>query len=91
MDVAVGGQFASRMPPSPDPQPGLAAAIRKLREERNLSQEALAHLVGLHPTRISHLESGRVNPRWGVVRRVARALDVDLAELAALSEQLERA
>jgi transcriptional regulator with XRE-family HTH domain len=55
-----------------------------------MSQEALALATGLHPTRISHLESGRVNPRWGVARRLAKALGVDLAELAALSEKLEQ-
>jgi transcriptional regulator with XRE-family HTH domain len=78
------------MPPSPDPQPGLAAAIRQLREAKGMTQEELAHETGLHPTRISHLESGRVNPRWGVARRVALALGVELAELAALSEKLEK-
>jgi DNA-binding XRE family transcriptional regulator len=78
------------MPPSPDPQTGLAAAIRQLREERGMTQEELAHAAGLHPTRISHLESGRVNPRWGVARRIAVALDVQLVDLAALSERLEQ-
>lgn len=78
------------MPPSPDPQPGLGAAIKQLREARGMTQEDLAHATDLHPTRISHLESGRVNPRWGVARRVARALDVSLSDLAALAEQLER-
>jgi transcriptional regulator with XRE-family HTH domain len=74
---------------SPDPQLGLAQAIKQLRLERGLTQEELAHLADLHPTRISHLESGRVNPRWGVARRVAYALDVSLDDLAALAEGLE--
>lgn len=54
-----------------------------------MSQEELAHASGLHPTRISHLESGRVNPRWGVARRIAGALDVDLRDLADLAERFE--
>lgn len=54
-----------------------------------MTQEDLAHATGLHPTRISHLESGRVNPRWGVARRVARALGVSLPELASLAEELD--
>jgi len=45
--------------------------------------------AGLHPTSISHLESGRVNPTWGNVRRVAEGLGVPLPELAALAEDLE--
>jgi transcriptional regulator with XRE-family HTH domain len=78
-----------RMAPSPDPQPGLARAIAQLRKERGLTQEQLAELAQQHPTRISHLESGRVNPRWGVVRRIASALGVSMKDLAALAEELE--
>lgn len=78
------------MPPRSDPQVGLGRAIRQLRTERGLSQEDLAHGAELHPTWISHIESGRNNPAWGTVRRIARALEVDVAELAALSERLDR-
>lgn len=35
------------------------------------------------------MESGRVNPTWGNVRRIAIGLDVQLPELAALAERLE--
>jgi XRE family transcriptional regulator, regulator of sulfur utilization len=77
------------MAPSPEPQPGLGKALRQLRTERRITQEELAHLSDLHPTWISHLESGRINPRWGVMRRVAYALDVSLKDLAALAEELE--
>lgn len=77
------------MPRRDDPQLGLGKAIRKLRTECHLSQEALAHLAGIHPTWISHMESGRVNPTWGNVRRIAIGLDVQLPELAALAERLE--
>lgn len=45
--------------------------------------------AGIHPTWISHIESGRNNPAWGSVRRIAAALDVSLADLAALAEELE--
>jgi transcriptional regulator with XRE-family HTH domain len=77
------------MPRTDDPQLGLAKAIRQLRKERQLSQEALGLLADIHPTWISHLESGRVNPTWGNVRRIARGLRVPLSELAALAEDLE--
>lgn len=64
-------------------------AIRQLRHRADLSQEALGLRAGIHPTWISHLESGRVNPTWGNVRRIACGLRVPLAELAALAEEIE--
>ncbi|HZO07208.1 MAG TPA: helix-turn-helix transcriptional regulator [Solirubrobacterales bacterium] len=78
------------MPRREDPQFGLGHAIRKLREERELTQESLAHRSDLHPTWISHIESGRINPTWGNVRRMARGLEVPLCTLAALAEELQR-
>ncbi len=79
------------MPRTTDPQIGLARAIRKLRTEIELSQERLGHVSGIHPTWISHIESGRINPTWGNVRRIAAGLQVPLPELAALAEEFERA
>jgi transcriptional regulator with XRE-family HTH domain len=78
------------MPRGEDPQIGLSKAIRQFRKERHLSQEALALTADLHPTWISHLESGRVNPTWGNMRRIAAGLDVPLSMLAARAEELER-
>lgn len=72
-----------------EPQQGLGAALKEVRLERGLSQEELAHRASLHPTWISHLESGRENPAWGTVRRLALALDVPLAILAERAESLE--
>lgn len=54
-----------------------------------MSQEALGLRADIHPTWISHLESGRVNPTWGNVRRIAVGLWVPLPALAELSEDLE--
>ena len=73
-----------------DPQIGLSKAIRQFRKERHLSQEALGTMADLHPTWISHLESGRVNPTWGNVRRIAYGLEVPLARLADRAETLEQ-
>lgn len=73
-----------------DPQIGLARAIRKFRTDGTLSQEALALRAEIHPTWMSHIESGRVNPAWGNVRRIAAGLGVPLSELASLAEELER-
>jgi transcriptional regulator with XRE-family HTH domain len=77
------------MPRRDDPQIGLAKAIRKLRTEGKLSQEALGERAEIHPTWISHIESGRINPTWGNVRRIARGLRVPLPQLAQLAEDYE--
>jgi transcriptional regulator with XRE-family HTH domain len=77
------------MPRRDEPQIGLSRAIRQLRREGHLSQEALGLRADIHPTWISHLESGRVNPTWGNVRRIAIGLRVPLHVLAALAEDLE--
>jgi transcriptional regulator with XRE-family HTH domain len=78
------------MPRRDDPQIGLGKAIRKLRTEKHLSQETLGHRADIHPTWISHIESGRINPTWGNVRRIAKGLEVPLSKLAALADDLER-
>jgi transcriptional regulator with XRE-family HTH domain len=78
------------MPRRDDPQVGLGKAIRALRQEAQMSQETLGQRADIHPTWISHIESGRINPTWGNVRRIAKGLDVELAQLAALAEDFER-
>lgn len=77
------------MAPRTEPQPALGKAIRQRRVEQRLSQEALGHAAGIHPTWISHIESGRNNPAWGSVRRIAEALGLKVSELAARAEDLE--
>ena len=76
------------MPRRDDPQIGLGKAIRALRTEGKLSQEALGERSEIHPTWISHIESGRTNPAWGTVRRIAKVLEVRLSELVLLAERL---
>ena len=78
------------MPRRDDPQIGLGKAIRTFRKEAQLSQETLGHRSDIHPTWISHIESGRINPTWGNVRRIAGGLSVPLEQLAARAEELER-
>jgi transcriptional regulator with XRE-family HTH domain len=71
-----------------EPQPALGRAIRRLRKERDLSQEELGHLAEIHPTWISHIESGRTNPAWGTVQRIATVFEVRLSELVLLAERI---
>lgn len=77
------------MAPRTEPQPGLGRAIKERREAQGLSQMRLGELAGIHMTWVSHIESGRNNPAWGTVKRIAAALDLTVAELAARAEELE--
>jgi transcriptional regulator with XRE-family HTH domain len=64
----------------------LAAVLRRLRTERDLSQEAVAHQAGVSYTTLAKIELARSTPGWATVRAIADALGVSLAELAAAVE-----
>ena len=55
--------------------------VQRLRRDRELSQEELAHRSRVHQTYLSGVETGRRNPSVGVLGRIARALGVDIEEL----------
>jgi transcriptional regulator with XRE-family HTH domain len=59
----------------------LAAAIRHLRRERELSQEALAYAADIHPKHLSEIERANKDPRSTTVVRLADALGVTVAAL----------
>jgi transcriptional regulator with XRE-family HTH domain len=70
------------MPRSPDPDVALAAALKRLREERKITQETLAYNAGLSVGTLGRIEVARTAPSWDSVRRIIDALGVSLAELA---------
>jgi transcriptional regulator with XRE-family HTH domain len=75
------------MSPS-NPQPlGLGKAIRRLREERGLTQEGLAQEAGSTTATISSIERGRSNPNWSTVEAIASALGTSMVEVVRLAEQ----
>ena len=56
--------------------------LRRLREERFISQRDLAKQAEVSPTTILHLETGEnPNPRLSTVRKIAEALGVNPNEL----------
>jgi transcriptional regulator with XRE-family HTH domain len=69
--------------------PALALAIKRLREDRGLTQEDVAFSAALSASALSRIERGQNSPGWTTVRRLAEALDVDLSELAAAIEAVE--
>ena len=55
--------------------------IRTLREERQLSLRELAHFVDVAHTTVSRLERGETDTSPEVKARIARALQVPIAEV----------
>jgi len=64
-------------------------AVHELRRKAGLSQDALAERADLPPPIIARIESGTGDPRWGDMRRIARALGVSMEALSELAEQYE--
>ena len=65
----------------------LGRAIRRLRWDRDLSIEALAHVADMHPTYLGRIERGGASPTWGKITSLAGALDVPLSVLLETAEQ----
>jgi DNA-binding XRE family transcriptional regulator len=73
----------------PQADPALAAVLRRVREEREETQEDVAFEAGVTVITVRRAESGTVMPSWGTVRAVARALEINLAELGTAVEREE--
>lgn len=65
-----------------------ARVLISLREQRKLTQEALAFESGYHPKYISLLERGKNSPSLTAILEIARALNVSGAELVQRVENL---
>ena len=61
--------------------------VRKYRNEKGLSQEALADLAGLHRTYISAVERERRNISIENIENIAAALDIDAYRLFTPSKE----
>lgn len=55
--------------------------IRRIRTERELSQEEVAYRVGIDVSYLGQIERGRRNPTIGVLGRITDALSVPLVGL----------
>jgi transcriptional regulator with XRE-family HTH domain len=71
---------------SPKIDPALAAAVRRMREERGLSLEALAFRCGINPASLDGIERAQLEPTWSTVRGIVRGMDAALVELVAAVE-----
>ena len=59
----------------------LARNLRRLRGERGLSQEALAHKTGLSQTYLSQVEGGKRNISIDNISALAKAFSISISEL----------
>ena len=64
-----------------EPHEVFAANLRRTREGAGISQEELASRCGLHRTEISFLERAQREPRLSTIVKLAKALEVNAAEL----------
>lgn len=77
------------MPASPAFQRALGLAVKHRREELGLTQEQLANDTDLHQRWISNVETGKRNPSYGSLRRLAAGLELSASELLARAERVE--
>jgi transcriptional regulator with XRE-family HTH domain len=64
-----------------------ASNMKRIRLEKNLTQEAVAEGAGLHPNYVSSVERGQRNISIGNIERIACALGVSMPELLAEAEK----
>jgi transcriptional regulator with XRE-family HTH domain len=77
------------MSASPAFQTALGLAVKARREALDLTQEQLANDTDLHQRWISNVETGKRNPSYGSLRRLAAGLELSASELLARAEQIE--
>lgn len=61
--------------------------IRRIRKQRNMSQELLSGLAGIARSHLSMIENGTKQPNFETVWRIAAALELRPSELVAEIEQ----
>ena len=64
-----------------EPRAAFGKAVRKLRREKGVSQEALADLAGIHRTYIGDVERGVRNLSLLNIVRIANALEIPVSKL----------
>ena len=63
------------------------AHVRALRLAREMCQEDVAHLAGIHVTYLSGIERGKRNPSLKNLQSIAGALGVGVGELASFDKE----
>jgi transcriptional regulator with XRE-family HTH domain len=74
-------------PRSPE-HAALGEAVRRLRLEAEMSQEALAEAAGTDLTQVGGIERGIRNPSYTTLLRLATALGTSVGELTTLADRI---
>jgi transcriptional regulator with XRE-family HTH domain len=77
------------MPAPPPFKRALGEAVATRRQELGLTQEALSLRADLHQRWISNVETGKRNPSYASLRRLAAGLELSASQLIARAEQIE--
>ena len=72
---------AKSKPPAVTPEEAFAKALREIRTEKKISQEALGLDANYHRTYISLLERGKMNPSLRTMLSLAAVLKIPAADL----------
>ena len=59
----------------------LGKTLKNIRIEKGLTQEALTEKVGIHPTYVGKLESGKNNVSIKMLFKISRALNTKLYDI----------
>jgi transcriptional regulator with XRE-family HTH domain len=74
-------------PPTDEKLRLLGRTIRRMRRERDLSQEAVAAAAGVHPNQVGRLERGVADVYTSTMLHVVDGLGVPLSEVARAYEE----
>jgi transcriptional regulator with XRE-family HTH domain len=66
---------------APSPLDAFGRTLRKVRRDRDLSQEALADEAGVSAKHVGEIERANKDPRLTTIMKLSRALDLRSAEL----------
>lgn len=77
------------MPAAPAPQAALGEAVKARRVDLGLTQEQVSLRSDLHQRWLSNVETGKRNPSYASLRRLAWALQLTTAELIERAEAAE--
>ena len=64
----------------------VAQTVRTLRQNKGISQEALAEAINSHQVYISEIENGKKIPSLPILYKTAKYFDLSLSQFAALVE-----
>ncbi len=67
----------------------IGRAIRRLREQRDMTADELASAADIDRRRLDALETGRLDPTYEMLVELAEGLDIQPSELVILAEKLK--